>query len=64
MTLEYEAAPQDGYLFRAVEVWPVGARPDLRDDGLDDPSEAYESGLTVTWDETGMPGDASGPSDE
>jgi CspA family cold shock protein len=46
----WEAAPQDGYEYRAVLVWPpgveVGTPPAPADDG---PSAAYQSTLTIQW---------------
>ena len=45
-----EAAEQDGYAFRAVEVWPADQAPVASsDEGSGGPS-AYRSTLTLTFD--------------
>lgn len=43
--LEWEAAEQDGYRFRAVALWPEGSDPY---DPPGSPSVAYRSVLTIT----------------
>lgn len=53
--LEWEAAQQDGYVFRAVRAWPAGGAPVAAPPVDDAPgsSSAYSSTLTITWDEPG-----------
>jgi CspA family cold shock protein len=51
VTLEYERAEQDGYSFRAVEVWPAEQEPYRTEAAVEGPSPAYGSTLTVTWRE-------------
>jgi CspA family cold shock protein len=50
VTFDFGAPGQDGYDFRAVDVWPSGGA--LEDESEEDegPSEAYGSSLTITWD--------------
>ncbi|MGZ4453535.1 MAG: cold-shock protein [Nocardioides sp.] len=48
--LEAEAVEQDGYAFRAVEVWPADAAP-VRTQPDGGPSAAYRSRLTISFDE-------------
>jgi CspA family cold shock protein len=46
----YERADQDGYAYRAVEVWPAGvAKP--RQSPSDASIGAYRSELRITYDE-------------
>jgi len=47
--LAYEAAEQDGYAFRALEVWPAGQTP-VRARPLP-PGPAYRSTLTFTFED-------------
>ncbi|MGH3693505.1 MAG: hypothetical protein ACRDRX_05825 [Pseudonocardiaceae bacterium] len=51
--MEYEAADQDDYRYRAVRTWPEGAHPqptrDVAPDGQ--ASTAYRSSRSLTWDE-------------
>ena len=49
--LTYEAAEQDGYSFRAVEVWPAGQAPVREPPRVRGPSAAYRSALTLTFDD-------------
>lgn len=49
--LTYEAAEQDGYSFRAVEVWPAGQAPVREHPQVWGPSAAYRSVLTLTFDD-------------
>jgi CspA family cold shock protein len=51
--LIYEAAEQDGYSFRAVEVWPAGQAPVRQHPRATGPSAAYRSTLTLTFDDEG-----------
>ena len=44
----FEAAEQDGWPFRAVEVWPAGQEP-VRTEASG-PSPGYTSELTLTFD--------------
>jgi len=46
----FETAEQDGYAFRAVEVWPAGQAPVRTRDVASGPSPAYHSTLTLTFD--------------
>lgn len=48
--LEWEQAEQDGYDYRARRVWPAGQRPVERPPSNQEPSEAYDSTVTITWD--------------
>lgn len=41
-----EPGPQDGYDFRAVQVWPEGTSP-----GSAPPGSAYSSTLTLSFDD-------------
>ena len=43
----YQAAEQDGYSFRAVEVWPAG-QTSVRAPRVSGPSAAYRSTLAFT----------------
>ena len=49
VTFTFEAAEQDGYLFRAVEAWPSD-QPPVRTSREVGPSSAYSSTLTLTFD--------------
>lgn len=49
--LTWEAPGQDGYAFRAVEVWPAGQAPVRADNQVWGPSAAYMSTLTLTFDD-------------
>lgn len=55
----HEAVAQDGYAFRAVEVWPSDRDP-VRTEPHVGPSEAYRSILTLTFDSE--PSEGEGPS--
>jgi cold shock protein len=46
----FTSAEQDGYAYRALEVWPAGLSPVHFDDDAG-PSAAYFSTLTITFDE-------------
>ena len=46
----FEAADQDGYAFRAVEVWPAHQMPVRSGDEGSEASPAHHSTLTVTFD--------------
>ena len=48
--LEWEAGQQDGFSYRALRTWPSGESPAL--DPLDEanPSQAYTSSLSITFD--------------
>ncbi|MGY2067612.1 hypothetical protein [Blastococcus sp. SYSU DS0619] len=46
----FETAEQDGYAFRAVEVWPADQSPVRDADVVSGPSPAYRSTLTLTSD--------------
>lgn len=49
VNLEWEAAEQDGYHFRATRAWPAGTEPepDVPPTGSGD---AYRSGLSIRFD--------------
>jgi CspA family cold shock protein len=46
-----EPADQDGFAFRALAVWPADAAPVGREADVTGPSSAYESRLTLSFDE-------------
>ena len=48
VTFTFDAADQDGYRFRTVEAWPAGRTPVRHE--VSDPSPAYGSTLTLTFD--------------
>jgi CspA family cold shock protein len=50
VTFDHEVAEQDGYGFRAIEVWPAGQKPDRTSHEITGPSDAYRSSLTTTFD--------------
>jgi CspA family cold shock protein len=57
----YEAPGQDGFDYRAVQVWPPGAEPGTpQPPPRNEPSAAYRSSLTIRWSDgrvtKGMPG--------
>lgn len=56
VTFEYESAEQDGYHFRAIEVWPAGQSPDRSRHEITGPSDAYRSSLTVAFEQPDEPG--------
>ena len=51
MTLEYEPALQDGYSFRATEVWPAGQEPHRAEGETSGASNEYRYTLTITLDD-------------
>ena len=53
--LEWEAAHQDGYDFRATRVWPLGAEPVDDVIRVQGPSAAYRSHLEIRFDDDGPP---------
>lgn len=55
VTLEYEPAEQDGYSFRAIELWPAGQEPHRTGGETPDASSAYTSTLTITFDDPQEP---------
>jgi cold shock protein len=56
---DYESAEQDGFSFRAIEVWPEGQEPDgSRREVMGGASDAYRSSRTVTFDQPDEPGRA------
>jgi CspA family cold shock protein len=58
--VEYEAAEQGGYGYRAVRAWPAGGEP--VDTPADPPSAAYTSTLTLTFDDSpSTPGPSGRP---
>lgn len=48
--LEHEQDWQDGFAFRAVEVWPAGHVPHRVEVAPERPPQAYRSSLSVTFD--------------
>ena len=54
VTLEYEAGEQDGYSFRAIEVWSAGDEPHRRCE-IPGARDAYTSSLTITLDDPKTP---------
>ena len=56
VSFDYEAAAQDGYSFRATEVWPSGQEPDWAGGGASGASGAFRSTLTITFDHPDEPG--------
>jgi cold shock protein len=56
VTFEYEAVRQDGFQFRAIEVWPTGREPYRSTPETPAASDAFRSGLTVTFDQPEQPG--------
>ena len=56
MTLEYEPGEQDGYSFRAIELWPAGQEPHRTQSETQGASDAYRSTLTITFDDPQKPG--------
>lgn len=46
----FETAEQDGYSFRAVEVWPAGQTPVRPGQQPSGPSPAYDSTLSISYD--------------
>jgi CspA family cold shock protein len=50
VTVEYEAAAQDGYQWRAVRV-TTDSRPQIAPGPLGGDSSAYESTLNIEWDD-------------
>jgi len=48
VTLDYEPAQQDGFSFRAVEVWPADQEPYRTETEAQDPPDAYRSTLRIT----------------
>jgi CspA family cold shock protein len=55
VTFEYEPGDQDGYDFRATEVWPAGREPVRSPPDIVGPSAAYRSALTITLDSNQEP---------
>lgn len=55
VTMVYESAEQDGYSFRAIEVWPAGQDPYRTESEPTGASAAYESSLTITFDDVDAP---------
>ena len=51
----FETAEQDGYAFRAVEVWPADQVPVRSGFDASGASAAYDSTLTLTFDSEGEP---------
>lgn len=53
----HEVAEQDGYAFRAVEVWPSDQEP-VRTEPVVGPSDAYRSTLILTFDDPSSEGES------
>lgn len=56
VSLDYEPAAQDGYSFRATEVWPAGQEPFRGEGETPRASGAFRSTLTITFDDQDEPG--------
>jgi CspA family cold shock protein len=61
VTFTYEAPGQDGFSYRAVQVWPPDVSPEApQSPPQDEPSAAYRSSLTIRWQDgsvtKGIPG--------
>jgi hypothetical protein len=57
----YESPGQDGFGYRAVQVWPPGVSPEApQQPARHEPSAAYRSSLVIHWQDgsftTGVPG--------
>lgn len=62
----HEAPGQDGFGYRALQVWPPGGSPDPPPSpSSDEPSAAYQSTLTIRWAggrvTRGLPGEGQEP---
>ena len=55
VTLDYELAEQDGYMFRATEVWPAGQEPHGVEGDSPGASNAYRSSRTIRLDDPDEP---------
>ena len=55
VALEYEAGEQDGYSFRAVELWPAGQEPHRTESETQGASDAYSSALRIRFDDPEKP---------
>jgi len=55
VTFTYEAGQQDGFGYRAVLVWPAGVKPGTppSEDHHHTESAAYQSSLSIHWEEGG-----------
>jgi cold shock protein len=53
VTLIYEPVGQDGFAFRAIEVWPADRDPYRAAGEISGVSDAYRSKLTITFDDPG-----------
>jgi cold shock protein len=51
VTFTFEPARQDGYEYRAQQVWPEGVEPGLSVRQLSESGSAYRSTLTITLDD-------------
>jgi CspA family cold shock protein len=61
VTFAYEAPGQDGFSYRAVQIWPPEVSQETpQRPPQDEPSAAYRSSLTIRWQDgsvtKGMPG--------
>ncbi|MDQ2815938.1 MAG: cold shock domain-containing protein [Actinomycetota bacterium] len=54
----YEAPGQDGFSYRAVQVWPPDVSPESLPPG--EPSAAYRSSLTIRWQDGSVTKGTSG----
>jgi cold shock protein len=65
VVLDLESADQDGYVYRAVDVWPAGVETGARPEPDADPSGAYQSRFVVTSDDgtVGFDSDPEAPPD-
>ena len=55
VSLDYEATVQDGYSFRATEVWPAGQEPWRAEGETSEETSAFRSTLTITFDDPAEP---------
>ena len=55
VTFDYETAEQDGYRFRAIEVWPAGQEPEWSTIVVPGPTAASQSTLIITFDDPEEP---------
>jgi cold shock protein len=55
VTLDVERAEQNGYSFRAIEVWPAGQEPHRTESEGSGAPSAYHSTLTITSDHPETP---------
>ena len=58
----YETPGQDGFDYRAVQVWPPDVRPEApQQPAQPEPSAAYRSSLTIRWQDGSITKGVPGP---